>query len=145
MKIELPSTELKKIQSAAAHCALFKKEWFDSDFNGMRKNYCVLLEATCDICNRCFAQNTEKSRNGCKIFEESVLPAFPELEAIWFGNHTSKRKPQRPCIYCGEMFYAQGNTRYCSDACRTKGKRFKATVNQRKNRAQKTACSEFNP
>jgi len=145
IKTELKSADIKRIRGAAKHCAFYEKECYDYDFKAMRKDYCILLETTCDICNRCFARNTKEARNGCGYFEKSVLPAFPELEAIWFGTPIPTGIVRKLCPYCGKVLYAGGNARYCSDACRAKNQRLLTAKRKRKSRANKDGCHEFNP
>ena len=50
------------------------------------------------------------------IFERSVLPVEPALEAVLTGNDTSQR--QKKCPVCGKLYLPTTSQAYCSDACR---------------------------
>ena len=151
MKYELNASEVKAIRKAAKDCSLYQKEWtetvFDEDGSFAERtveNYCVLRETTCDIFSRHYARNTEERRNGCKYFEESVLPADPALKIIWFGGHTQEGS-LKPCIVCGKMFAAMRNAQCCSGACQAERLRTRKKENKRKNRAEKREAREQAP
>ncbi len=71
----------------------------------------------------------------CRYFINAVLPLNPVLEAALTGK--DRFASEKTCPVCGAAYFPKTSQAYCSDACRTIGRRRSNRINQqnrRKNR-----------
>ena len=67
----------------------------------------------------------------CTWFRGALLPAVPELQAVFESKHL------KVCKECGKSFPAQGKRVYCSDKCAEDARRRQTAARVRKHRENK--------
>ncbi|WP_283592131.1 cysteine-rich VLP domain-containing protein [Clostridium butanoliproducens] len=87
---------------------------------GMCANYdpeygCLPLDCGCYMLDKCWTGAY------CKYFQTAMLPLDPVLEADLTGNHAVLSR--KTCPVCGTAYLPVTSRAYCSEACRSKGKR----------------------
>ena len=99
---ELTRSEKAKIRRVVeSNCANYDREYG-----------CLPLETECYMNTIGYVGSSQ-----CRYFREAILPASPELLAIFQRGET------RNCKWCGQPFPEAGRRQYCSRHCADAAKR----------------------
>lgn len=84
---------------------------------------CLPLDCDCPMFGICYTNS-----GLCSYFRESVLPAEPELQAVF------ESQPLSVCKECGKHFSKDGKRIYCSEKCAEEARRRQTAARVRKHR-----------
>lgn len=111
---ELTRSERAAIRRLVRLCANYTDEYG-----------CLPLDAPCYMLGKWWTGGY------CRYFQNAVLPLDPVLEAALLGQSGGSYKV---CPVCGAAYIPITSQAYCSEACRSKGKREAARLRQRQHR-----------
>lgn len=110
---ELTGKEKRQIKKLITSlCASYDKEYG-----------CLPLDCDCPMFGICYTNS-----GLCSYFRESVLPAEPELQAVF------ESQPLSVCKECGKHFSKDGKRIYCSEKCTEEARRRQTAARVRKHR-----------
>ena len=95
---------------------------YDSEYS------CLPLNCDCIMLNKWWTGGY------CKYFESSILPAYTVLERVLKCEPPANTKL---CAICGRPFFAAGRRAYCSEKCRTQGRKIADAKRAKKYRRNK--------
>ncbi len=84
---------------------------------------CLPLDCDCYMFGICYTNSAL-----CKRFREALLPADPELQAVF------ESQPLTVCKQCGKSFPTDGKRVYCSENCAEEARRQQTAARVRKHR-----------
>ncbi len=110
---ELTGKEKRQIKKLVVSlCANYDKEYG-----------CLPLDCDCYMFGICYTNSAL-----CKRFREALLPADPELQAVF------ESQPLTVCKQCGKPFPIDGKRVYCSENCAEEARRQQTAARVRKHR-----------